>query len=55
MMSWVATTSGADCQYNFFPCTCSFNEVDDSYAITCENITMTDVTAAFQSKPALDV
>lgn len=60
-MMWVTIATAADCQYDFSPCSCSFDEASNTYGITCGDyssnvgVPMADVAAAFQSKPALEL
>lgn len=54
MKCWVTITTAADCQNDYTPCNCSYNEAGNSNRITCGG-SMADVATAFQSKPALDI
>jgi len=53
MMMGVATAAAADCQYDFSPCSCSFDGAANTYDIACDKVPMADVAVVFQSKPVI--
>jgi len=53
MVMGATIAAGADCQYDFSPCSCSLDVAVNTYDITCNSVPMADVAAAFQSKPVI--
>lgn len=55
----ITISTAEDCQYDFSPCGCDYNPSGNDYSINCgnsfNNFPLTDVAAAFRTKPALDV